>query len=245
MAARLHQLLEASAARCPDSTALLDAGGRSATYRELDAGATFIAGLLRQAGVIPGDRVGLYAPKSIPLVSALFGILKAGAAYVPVDPSSPAARVAYIFGNCAVKAIIGSESLLARLAEIDGGAGHGRIGEIDGPAQHGEPLIVVRRPGAADSAPANEITDLAYILYTSGSTGQPKGVMHRHASALSFLDWCSSVLSPQPEDRFSSHAPFHFDLSILDIYVPITHGASLVLIDDQLGKRTVLPESVC
>jgi amino acid adenylation domain-containing protein len=78
---------------------------------------------------------------------------------------------------------------------------------------------------------------LAYILYTSGSTGTPKGVMHSHASALSFIDWCSRALEPTFEDRFSSHAPFHFDLSILDIYVPIKHGGAVVLIGEKLGRQ--------
>ena len=216
---------------------MLDGAGASLSYRELDAQATRVAAMLIEAGVRPGDRIGLYAPKSIPLVSALFGILKAGAAYVPVDPASPVARAAYIFNDCAVAAIVGSAALLAGLREAAGGAAHDRIGDIASAAHQGEGLKVVRGPGLADRARTNEIRDLAYILYTSGSTGHPKGVMHRHASALSFIDWCSEAFSPQPDDRFSSHAPFHFDLSILDIYVPVKHGASLVLIDDQLGKH--------
>ena len=78
--------------------------------------------------------------------------------------------------------------------------------------------------------------DLAYILYTSGSTGRPKGVMLSHENAVSFVDWCSETFEPQSDDRFSSHAPFHFDLSILDIYVCMKHGATLVLISESLGK---------
>ena len=70
-----------------------------------------------------------------------------------------------------------------------------------------------------------EDDSLAYILYTSGSTGKPKGVMLSHENAVSFVDWCSEVFEPRPEDRFSSHAPFHFDLSILDLHVPLRHGA--------------------
>jgi amino acid adenylation domain-containing protein len=87
-------------------------------------------------------------------------------------------------------------------------------------------------PAAANPAP----DDLAYILYTSGSTGKPKGVMLSHRNETSFVDWCSDALDPQPSDRFSSHAPFHFDLSILDINVPIKHGAMLVLISEEAGK---------
>ena len=79
-------------------------------------------------------------------------------------------------------------------------------------------------------------SDLAYILYTSGSTGRPKGVMLTHENALSFVDWCSEAFAPRSDDRFSSHAPFHFDLSILDLHVCFKHGATLVLVTEDIGK---------
>jgi amino acid adenylation domain-containing protein len=237
MTDRLHHLLESSAARYPDSTALLEADGGAVTFAGLEAQATFIARRLVEAGVRPGDRVGLYAPKSIPLAAALFGVLKAGAAYVPVDPGSPVARAAYIFRDCAVRCIVTDPALLAKLRETEGNDTCREVAVIDPPGGQGEWLRLAQGLGRAGGSPENAIADLAYILYTSGSTGQPKGVMHRHASALSFINWCSTVLAPQPEDRFSSHAPFHFDLSILDVFVPVKHGASVVLIDDQLGKQ--------
>lgn len=79
-------------------------------------------------------------------------------------------------------------------------------------------------------------SDLAYILYTSGSTGKPKGVMLSHENAVSFVNWCSETFAPIAADRFSSHAPFHFDLSILDLHVCLKHGATLVLIGEDIGK---------
>jgi len=92
-------------------------------------------------------------------------------------------------------------------------------------------------PAATTARPAPQ--DLAYILYTSGSTGKPKGVMLSHENAVSFVDWCSEVFAPQTSDRFSSHAPFHFDLSILDIHLPLKHGATLVLVAEDVGKDPV------
>jgi amino acid adenylation domain-containing protein len=92
---------------------------------------------------------------------------------------------------------------------------------------------------AVPSAPsaAADPSRLAYILYTSGSTGRPKGVMLSHGNATCFIDWCSDVFQPNEHDRFSSHAPFHFDLSILDVYLSLKHGATLVLVEEQLGKE--------
>jgi amino acid adenylation domain-containing protein len=93
-----------------------------------------------------------------------------------------------------------------------------------------------------DSAPSvdnyqNQADDLAYILYTSGSTGNPKGVPLTHNNGMAFVEWCSKVFQPSQEDRFSAHAPFHFDLSILDLYTPIKHGAAIVLISEDIGKE--------
>src|SRR5690606_6840621 len=95
----------------------------------------------------------------------------------------------------------------------------------------------LRAPAWPEEAGEPPPEGLSYILYTSGSTGVPKGVMHSHATALAFVDWCSEAFAPTEEDRFSSHAPFHFDLSILDLYVPIKHGAALVLVGEEVGKQ--------
>jgi amino acid adenylation domain-containing protein len=99
----------------------------------------------------------------------------------------------------------------------------------------------LERADSDDRAPTTathvaEPDDLAYLLYTSGSTGKPKGVMLSHLAAMSFVDWCSEVFAPTLEDRLSSHAPFHFDLSVHDIYVAIKHGATLVLVGEEIGK---------
>ena len=161
---------------------------------------------------------------------------------MPVDPSAPTPRNAYILKDCSVKAIIVEEQYLDRLVE--------ELGEgVDLPAflvlagtGCGAPLrkalegLQAEDPAATSNSVSPSLDDLAYILYTSGSTGKPKGVMLTHRAAISYVDWCSEVFDPAQRDRFSSHAPFHFDLSILDIYVPIKHGSALVLIGEEVGK---------
>jgi amino acid adenylation domain-containing protein len=178
-------------------------------------------------------------------VAAIFGILKTGAAYVPVDPNAPASRNAYILSDCSVRVVVVEESFEARLRAELGDNGHSPHFLLLEGTGGGRPLRqTLDRLQAEDPAPHTETAivapdGLAYILYTSGSTGKPKGVMLSHRNAISYVDWCSEVFVPDENERFSSHAPFHFDLSILDLYVPIKHGATLVLIGADIGKDPV------
>jgi len=238
----LHDYFVRSARRSPEAPAVIEPGRGAISYGGLDALSDRLRDRFAALGVNRGDRVGLYMRKSIDTVAAIFGALKAGAAYVPVDPGAPAARGAYIMSNCAVKVVVidaeheaNFRSEIAKLGSvpaifvIEGAdAGMGVSSALDSAdAKHKAASIktVETDPG-----------DLAYILYTSGSTGRPKGVMLSHENAVSFVDWCSETFEPGADDRFSSHAPFHFDLSILDIYVCVKHGATLVLISESLGK---------
>jgi amino acid adenylation domain-containing protein len=238
----LHEHFLAAARRYPERTAVVEPGYGEISYRELAALSDRLRDRLHAVGVRPGDRVGIHMRKSIDAVAAIYGVLKAGAAYVPVDPGAPAARNAYILQNCAVKAVLMERRFDAKLQpEL---AQLGPLPQLVVTDEAGAGAALRRALDAADAngaAPAVETarpraTDLAYILYTSGSTGKPKGVMLSHENGVSYVDWCTEVFDPQPEDRFSSHAPFHFDLSILDIHVPLKHGATLVLIGDDVGK---------
>lgn len=205
------------------------------SYGELARLTESISGTLRAGGVRPGDRVGLYAPKSAATVAAILGILRAGAAYVPVDSTAPLARNVCIFRDCGVRAVLAGPGLASSMAEDEKG-GFLADDSVAGLESTGVELVLLRGP--TEEEPAAPVPEhLAYVLYTSGSTGQPKGVMHTHASALAFVDWCIDLFEPQPADRFSSHAPFHFDLSIQDLYVPLTTGATLVLIGEVQGKQ--------
>ena len=229
--------LEDSARRFPERVAVVDPSGRAWTYRELDEVSSRVAGFLAARGVAPGDRVGTIAPKSVESVATLFGIMKAGAAYVPADYSAPAQRNRTLLADCAVTAVFLDPSCAAIVSEWP----------------HDVRPVVCWLPGAdappggtpwaeAVASAALEPTRLAaaderaYILYTSGSTGVPKGVELTHRNATAFVDWCSGEFGPTHEDRFSSHAPFHFDLSVLDLYLSLKHGAALYLVSEQLGK---------
>ena len=234
--------LEDSARRFPDSMAVAMAEDRRITYGELLALSGQVRDRLWQLGVRPGDRVGLRLHKSIDGLAAIFGILQVGAAYVPVDAESPAARGAYVLNDCQVKVVFTEQRLEADLVgELN------RLGASPAVLAMGDEgtglalAALLARLEALDpavtvpSVPACP-DDIAYILYTSGSTGNPKGVVLTHRNAASFVDWVSDTFAPRRADIFSSHAPFHFDLSILDIFVSIKHGAGLVLFGEALGK---------
>ena len=235
--ATLAALFERTATRHPARPAAVEPAGGTVGYAQLEVLSGRVRDWLVQQGVAPGDRVGLHLRKSIDSLAAVLGALRAGAVYVPVDPHSPASRAATIFQDCLVRLVLVEQSAaLALRTELT------TLG-------HQPPMLeIVCAPGGAGIARAVGTPpvvatvgcgpdDLAYILYTSGSTGKPKGVMLTHRAAISYVDWCTEVFAPTPTDIFSSHAPFHFDLSILDLYVPLKHGACVVLIGEDLGKE--------
>jgi amino acid adenylation domain-containing protein len=238
----LHALLECAAQRFPDRVAVEHPDHAALSYRELARISDRLRDRLYHLGVRRGDRVGIYMHKSVDAVASIFGILEAGAAYVPVDADAPVARCAYIFGDCAVRVVICERGLEAPLrAEMEKTGAVPPLLCLD-ESNGVTPLEALlddeerRDPAPVTTTIDSEPDDLAYLLYTSGSTGTPKGVMLTHRNAVSFVEWCTETFAPNYADRFSSHAPFHFDLSILDIFVPIKHGATLVLIDEELGK---------
>ena len=241
MSQTLTALLAAAVSRRPDHVAVEEPPAFTLTWAELDRLSDDVCAWLVQHGVKPGDRVGIYLRKSIDALAAVYGTLKAGAAYVPVDSAAPAWRAAYIQHDCGVAVSVLERPLVAAFERESQQLGRvPALLVLDGTGG-GAPLRAALGPGLTPAAgrPSPAADDLAYILYTSGSTGKPKGVMHSHRNAVTFVQWCAETFAPRPDDRFSSHAPLHFDLSILDLYLPAHCAGTVVLIDADSGKEPV------
>ena len=225
MAGSLPELLSRAAARRPEHPAVV--GDRTLTYRELDALSFGVGAALTNAGVRPGDRVAVCAPKSPSTVAALYGVMRAGAAYVPLDPSSPTPRAISIANDCGVAALVADRERLGRIGpELPASVAGIDLTDV---------TDVIAVPPSEDAAsPSGD--DLAYILYTSGSTGDPKGVMLSHGNALAFIDWAVGELGLTGEDRFSGHAPLHFDLSVFDLYACASVAGTLHLVAEETSR---------
>jgi len=239
-----HLLTDAAAAR-PQQPAVAS-GDCLLTYQELDRLSNKVARALLRLGVSPGDRVGILAPKSAASLVGLYGVLKAGACYVPLDPKAPAQRLSYVLRDCEARVILADHSRVPQAAGLIESlpwpgsvvvtAGAGERDDAEPSSAQGVPVTswteVVAEP---DEPLAEELaieSDLAYILYTSGSTGTPKGVMISHRSSLTFVEWAAGAAGLREQDRVCSPAPLHFDLSVFDVFSSCRAGACLTILPE-------------
>ena len=228
----LSEILVRTATEFPDRIAIQEPGKESLSYDILSQRCSQLQTLLLSRGISQGERVGIFIPKSIDSVCAILATLSSGAAYIPVDAHAPASRGSYIFSDCQAKAVFVSEELANDLVEAMPAGGE----LLDIPGFNFKLYLSHYPASKALGLPE----DLAYMLYTSGSTGVPKGVMITHRNALCFIEWCADQFEIQSEDVFSSIAPFHFDLSIFDLYTSLLRGASMVLINQKVAKNPML-----
>jgi amino acid adenylation domain-containing protein len=245
--ATVHRLLAEAAEDDASRVAIRDRD-RELDYEELEARANQVAHQLLSLGVSRGDRVALYLDKSAEAIVGLYGVMKAGAAYVPLDPQAPARRLGFVARDCGARCLVtGAAKAPHWGALIEAGAPFDHavvvdtapVGpEVDRRSAHGVHVHPPEEIGTQPrtSPPVRTIdADLAYILYTSGSTGHPKGVMLSHRNARAFVDWAARTFRVGPTDRLSSHAPLHFDLSVFDLFAASRAAAAVVLVPPQVS----------
>ncbi|HEY1488252.1 MAG TPA: amino acid adenylation domain-containing protein, partial [Micromonosporaceae bacterium] len=212
------QLFERQARRTPDATAVV-AGSECLSYRELDESADQLAHLLREAGIGRGSRVGVCLDRGPSTVVAVLAVLKAGAAYVPADPLNPAERIAAMFADAAVEAIVSEQRLIAKVPDA------------------GVPVIrvdTIEHLSTVTPLPPARSGDAAYVIYTSGSTGAPKGVEVPHHALTNYTLDAVHRYGIGPQDRVLQFASIGFDASAEEIYPALTTGACLVLRSDRM-----------
>ena len=218
----IDQLFEAQVERTPDAIALVFEK-QQLTYQELNSRANQLAHYLRGLGVGTETLVGICVERSIEMVVGLLGILKAGGAYVPLDPTYPQERLALILSDAQLQVLLTSEKLIPILPK------------------HNALVVLLDRAGQAISQEKQynvikntKPTNLAYILYTSGSTGQPKGVAVEHRSTVNFLHWAHEVYTLEQIAGVLASTSINFDLSVFELFVPLCWGGRVILAENAL-----------
>ncbi|WP_329537948.1 amino acid adenylation domain-containing protein (plasmid) [Streptomyces sp. NBC_01450] len=212
----LSGLVEAQAARTPDAVAA-EVSGASLTYGELVGRARRLAALLGERGVARGSVVGVCQERSLDLVVSLLGVLMSGAAYLPLDPELPAARLEFQVADAGVRTVLSCSRLADRVRGTEA-----EVVAVD--------EVLPLRPAAAPGAlPDVRPTDIAYVIYTSGSTGAPKGVAVPHRGVVNRLLWMQEEYRLTAADRVLQKTPFTFDVSVWEFFWPLIAGARLHL----------------
>jgi amino acid adenylation domain-containing protein len=205
---RLDGLFRAQAARTPDAVALI-AGEERLTYRELAERASRLADHLRELGTGPETVVGVSLPRTAELIVTLLAVLEAGAAYLPLDPAYPEERRRFLVEDAGAEIVIS-------------------------PTQPSPPGPLSRHPAPPPRERGGQ-RDLAYLIYTSGSTGRPKGVAIEHASAVRLVAWAAATYAREELAGVLASTSINFDLSVFEIFVPLSTGGTVILAEDALA----------
>ena len=213
----IHQLFESSVERTPEAVAVVY-GEQQLTYRELNYRANQVGNYLKKLGVGPEVLVGIFLHRSIEMVVTLLGVLKAGGAYLPLDPSYPTERLSFMLEDAGVRAVLTQQGLQDHL-----------------PAYQGETVLIdggwdkISDESQKEPGSKVESMNLAYLIYTSGSTGMPKGVAVSHLSICNHMKWVCVQFSISEKDIMLQKTPFTFDASVWEFYAPLLTGGRIVI----------------
>ena len=220
----VHQLFEYQAHLTPEALALVSSGD-SLSFAQLNAQANRLAHHLRRLGAGPDVPVGIFAERSLGLVVALLAILKAGAAYLPLDPAYPAERIAFMLRDADAPVLLTQASLLPALPELSS-----TILCLDRDAQHWANLP------DADLDPLATPSNLAYVIYTSGSTGSPKGILNTHRALVNRLTWAQRQFTCSPNERHAQKTAISFIDSLTETLTPLLAGAQLHIVPPDTAR---------
>ena len=223
-----HELFERQVERTPDAVAVVFER-QQLTYRELNQRANQVAHFLRRRGVAPEALVGVSLKRSLELVVALLGVWKAGGAYIPLDPAYPSERLAFMVNDAKIQALLTDSGSRALFPD----AGDKAVClDSEWSIFAGEP---VDDPHAG-AQPSN----LAYVMYTSGSTGQPKGAMILHAGLVNYLWWAIRAYAVEPGGSVPVHSSISFDLTVTSLYPALLAGGQVELLAEDVGAQNLL-----
>jgi amino acid adenylation domain-containing protein len=231
----MHELFEAQARKTPNAVAV-ECAGEKLTYRQLNGGANRLAHYLQRHGVGPEKLVGVCVDRSLEMVVGLLGILKAGAAYVPLDPKYPRERISFMLEDAQIEVVLTPKN--SEQLSVSGG----RLSEravktvcLD------RDWDVIARESSAKLPRTSRPANLAYVIYTSGSTGEPKGVAIEHRNAVAFLHWAKMVFSARELAGVLASTSICFDLSVFELFAPLSWGGKVILVEDALALREAAP----
>jgi amino acid adenylation domain-containing protein/non-ribosomal peptide synthase protein (TIGR01720 family) len=216
----IHRLFEEEAIRAPDNIAI-EYNGRLYTYGDLNEKADRLADLLRKRGIESGTIVGIFLRRRPELIISILGILKAGGCYLPIDADLPAHRINFVVSDSQCEFLISGDETIDRLDK------HSLAAEI----------LNIDEPGLLDTQASGSVymnspENLVYILYTSGTTGNPKGVMVEHRSLVNYVSWAAEVYVRGESIAFPLHTSVSFDLTVTSIFVPLITGNRMVIYEE-------------